>query len=263
MLSVFFRKFGLTNNEQAIYLFLLGHGYSMTSMIGKRLNIKRVTAYAALESLERKNLVTSFKKNNINYFEAVSSEKILHLCAEKITNDMMLKKEAEAILPALKKLEQTQMMPILEVKGKIKYYQGIEAVKDLIDETIEENSREQLCFGLNQYHINNPDDYWRQYTKKRVSAGMHVKSIQPDTKAALRYQGRDKDELRITRLVPQKKFPANCELNVIGDMIALFTVHNHEPTGTKIYNKEMAQVLHSLFALAWERAEEYDKKSSN
>lgn len=231
----------------------------MASMIGKRLNIKRVTAYASLESLEKKNLVTPFKKNNVTYFEAVPPLKLVQLCKEKVQQDILLQKEAEGILNELQKLEEKQTMPIIEVKGKIKYYQGIEAVKGLINETLEEGSKEQLCFGLNEYHTDQKADDWGKYTKKRVGVGMHVKSIQPDTKAAQEYKKRDKDELRDTYLVPHKKFPANCELNIIGDMIALFTVHNDEPTGTKIYNKDMAQVLRSLFELAWERAEGYDK----
>jgi hypothetical protein len=150
----------------------------------------------------------------------------------------------------------------MEVKGKIKYYQGIEAVKELIYETLEEPTKEQLCFGLNEYHITNPTTDWKKYTKKRVAAGMKVRSIQPDTENAKNYKLRDKGELRITHLVPHKKFPAHCELNIIGDMIALFTAQDNEPAGAKIYNKTMAQVLSSLFELAWERAMEYDQRIS-
>lgn len=254
----FFHKFGLTNNEQAIYLFLLSHGYCMASMLGKRLTIKRVTIYATLESLARKNLVTSFKKNNVAYFEAVSPEALVKMCSEKVHADLSLQKEAENILPALKKLQAAQTMPIIDVRGKIKYYQGIDGIKKLIDETLEEESHEQLCFGINGYHMSNVGGAWRLYTKKRVARGIFVKSIQPDSAEAKKYKLRDQHELRTTQLVPHKKFPTNCELNIIGDMIALFTVHNNEPTGTKIYNKEMARVLRSLFELAWERAKAYD-----
>ncbi len=259
MATPFFQKFGLTNNEQSLYLFLLSHGYSMASMLGKRLSIKRVTVYASLESLGRKNLVTSFKKNNVTYFEAVSPEAIIKICSQKVNADVLLKQEAEAILPELKKLAAEQTMPVIDVRGKVKYYQGIAGIKKLIDETLDEGTQEQLCFGINGYHMSNVDGAWRLYTKKRVAHGIFVKSIQPDTAEAKKYKLRDKNELRTTQLVPHKKFPANCELNIIGDMIALFTVHNNEPTGTKIYNKEMARVLRSLFLLAWERAETYDR----
>ena len=52
MLEEFFQKLGLTNNEQTVYIFLLKHGYCIASVLAKRLNIKRVTAYAILGSLK-------------------------------------------------------------------------------------------------------------------------------------------------------------------------------------------------------------------
>ncbi|MBT6068894.1 hypothetical protein HOG48_04015 [Candidatus Peregrinibacteria bacterium] len=258
MISSFLTKFGLTNNEKSIYLFLLSHGESIASIIGKRLNIKRVTAYASLDSLSKKKLVNSFQKDGVTYFEAMSPEEILHVCKEKSSEALNLEEQAKNILPALKKLESSKAEPVLEIRGKIKYYQGLESVKKLILETLEESDKEQLCFGLNKYHTEHLSDEWGIYTKKRASIGMNVRSIQPDTKAAKEYKKRDKNELRETRLVPKNKFPANCELNVIGDMIAIFTSHGDTPTGAKIYNKDMSQVLRSLFELAWEKADRYD-----
>lgn len=260
MINTFFSKFGLTKNEQEIYLYLLGSGTSIASMIAKRLGIKRVTTYAALETLHKKQLVTSFQRNNVTYFEAVSPEEIVNICKRKIAEDMDLENQAKTALKELKTLESRQSTPVLEVKGKIKYYQGLEAVRGLIDETLDEGKVEQLCFGLNKYHTEHLWDDWKNYTKKRAKVGMSVRSIQPDIKAAKEYKNRDKDELRETLLIPNKKFPAACELNVIGDMIAIFTSHGKEPTGMKLYNKDMAQVLKSLFELAWEKAKEYDKK---
>ena len=61
MLEEFFQKLGLTNNEQTVYIFLLKHGYCIASVLAKRLNIKRVTAYAILGSLEN-GLVATFRK---------------------------------------------------------------------------------------------------------------------------------------------------------------------------------------------------------
>lgn len=260
MISTFFTKLGLTKNEQDIYLYLLENGNSIASMIAKRLGIKRVTVYAALETLTKKNLVNSFQKNNVFYFEAVSPDEIVNICNRQVEKDLELKKQAEAAMAELKKLENKQVQSVFEIKGKVKYYQGLDAVKKLINETLEEGQKEQLCFGLNKYHTEHLWDDWKAYTKKRASIGMNVRSIQPDIKPAKEYKKRDNNELRVTRLIPNKKFPADCELNIIGDMIAIFSSHGEEPTGMKLYNKDIARTLKSLFELGWEKAEEYDKK---
>lgn len=262
MFDAFFDQLGLTGNEKNIYLHLLETGPSIASLVGKRLGIKRVTVYASLQALIKKGMIISFQKNNVTYFQSASPEDLVRLCEDRVEQDLKLKEDAEHLLSALNKIHDRQAKPILEVKDKMKYYQGLEAVKKLIDETLEEGKLEQLCFGLNKYHEENLGDEWRRYTQKRIVAGMNVRSIQPNTSAAKAYKERDLKELRITQLIPHEKFPAHSELNVIGDMVALFTSHGKEPTGMKFYNKEMAQVLRSLFELAWEKAQEYDKKLS-
>jgi sugar-specific transcriptional regulator TrmB len=259
MLDIFLDNFGLTHNEQKIYLFLLGHGEAIASLIAKRLNIKRVTVYASLETLKKKELVHILEKNNVTYFEAVDPEAIVRICQEEVNQKTSLRRQAERFLPYLQKIQSEQVTPVFEVAGHIKYYQGIEAVKRLIDETLDEGPTEQLCFGLNQYHISHLWDDWSDYTKRRTAVGMNVRSIQPDSQPARAYRQRDSQELRHTLLVPSKRFPAQCELNVIGDMIALFSSHGDQPTGMKLYNAQMAELLRSLFNLAWERAEGYDR----
>lgn len=262
MLNDFLSRIGLTENEKKIYLHLLKTGSSIASMIGKRLTIKRVTVYASLQTLIKKELITSFQKNNVTYFQTASPEDIVRFCEIRINRDLELKNEAERLLVHLKTIQASQAKPILEIKDKLKYYQGLEAVKRLINETLDEGKKEQLCFGLNKYHTENFWDEWVDYTQRRTKVGMNVRSVQPDIFPAKAYKKRDKNELRVTRLIPHTKFPAHSELNVIGDMVALFTSHGKEPTGMKFYSKDMAQVLRSLFELAWEKAEEYDEKLS-
>ncbi len=258
----FFNQAGLTKNEHDIYLFLLEHGHTIASMVGKRLNINRVTAYASLRSLKKKGFVNSFLKNNVTYFEAATPEDIVALCHKQVVTQLAIQQEAEELLPALREIQSKKQKPVLEVKGEMKYYQGLEAVKGLIDETLQEGGKEQLCFGLNQFHIRHLKDEWKSYTKKRIAVGMHVRSIQPDISAAKEYKERDKDELRTTALVPYKSFPADCELNIIGDMIALFVTHGDKPAGMKIYHKDMARVLRSLFELACIGAKTFEKDST-
>lgn len=260
MIDAFFQKFGLTPNEKNIYLFLLGHGHCIASVIAKRLSIKRVTVYATLASLEKRALISTFNKNKITYFESVPPQRLVQICHGEVIKSMELQHEAKSVVPALEKMLKKQVMPVVDIKGRIKYYEGIEAVKNLIDETLNEGAKEQLCFGLNDYHLEHMADEWKEYTKKRISVGMKVRSIQPDTIPARDYKKRDLVELRTTKLVPHATYSTHCELNIIGDMIALFAVYGEKPSGMKIYHKEMAQALRNLFELAWERAEMYDEK---
>jgi sugar-specific transcriptional regulator TrmB len=260
MIESFLQSLGLTDSETRVYLYLLTHGESIASIIAKRLGIKRASVYQVLESLEAKGLIVEFNKNNVAHFDSVDPEDLVGLCEQRVYEMQRLKQKAEVLKGELKQLREKGKMPTLEIRGKIKYYQGLEAVTQLIDETLKEKNKEQLCFGLNTYHTELAGDDWGDYTKKRVEEGMFVKSIQPDTDAALSYKARDKNELRETRLVPHEKFPGKCEINIIGNMIAMFTTSGREPMGMKMHNKDLAEALRSLFHLAWERSDFYDKK---
>lgn len=259
IIETFLRNLGLNENEVKVYLYLLTHGESIASVIAKRLEMKRVTVYSTLESLEKKSIIQSFIKNNVAHFDAIEPDDIVELCEQKVNEMQRLRQKADTLKDEFRKLREKGRMPKLEIRGKIKYYEGLEAVTDLIGETLDVKEKEQLCFGLNSYHTELAGDDWGRYTEKRVQKGMRVRSIQPDTEAAIEYKSRDAKELRDTRLVPHGNFPGNCEINLIGDMIAMFTTREKSAMGMKMYSPDMAQALRSLFNLAWERAEFYDK----
>lgn len=260
IIQQFLKNLGLSENEVKVYLYLLAHGESIVSIITKRLAMKRPTVYQTLESLEDKELVHGFIKNKVAHFDAVEPEDIVLLCEQRVHQMKRIQENASDLQVEFKKLREQGKMPKLEIRGKIKYYEGLDAVTDLINETLEEKEKEQLCFGLNTFHTELNGMDWKLYTQKRVQHGMKVRSIQPDTAEAIAYKGRDKNELRVTRLVPKEKFPGTSEINLIGDMIAMFTAEGKVPMGMKLYNKHLAEALRSLFKLAWEKAGEYDEK---
>jgi sugar-specific transcriptional regulator TrmB len=261
VIETFLRSIGLTEHEVSVYMYLLSHGESIVSVVAKRVGMKRPTVYQALEGLERKKIVTSVRKNGIAHFTAEDPETLALLCASKVRKAQDDLTKARSLQSELQSLRANAGTVPMEHHGNILYYEGLAAVTDLIDETLGENLDEKLCycFGLNTYHTELAGNDWQRYTKKRVKQKMFVQSIQPDTKAAIAYQKRDKKELRETRLVPKNLFPSDCEINVIGDMIAMFSTSGRVPMGLKLTNKKMAVALRSLFLLAWEQAGKYGR----
>lgn len=225
-------------------------------MISKKVNMNRSTTYSTIESLIAKGVVVDFEKNNVKFFKAIEPEDFIDLCERRERQMKNLKKQASTVIHDLMHLKSQQVMPVFELEGKIKYYEGIEAVTGLIEETLAIPVKEQLCFGLNEYHTQMHPQDWSDYTRKRVEKKIFVRSIQPDTPAAKEYKSRDKKEYRETRLVPHEKYPSRCELNIMGDTVALFTTAGKSPAGMKMKNKYMAESLRSLFEAAWDKSEE-------
>jgi len=243
MIQTFFDSLWFSEKEVSIYMYLTSHGAQGASVIAKKMDIKRASIYPILKSMVDKGLVVDYEKNNITYFKGIEPEDIALLCEKKERELKKLKKNSEKIQQDLEKLKDWRKQEHFDLAGKISYYEWIEAVWNLIEETLDEPSKEQLCFGLNEYHTKIHSDDWWEYTQDRVDKGIHVRSIQPDIPAAIEYASRDSKELRETKLIPNSIFPAHCEINVMGDMIALFTTKWEKPSGMKMYNKHMAETL--------------------
>ena len=247
-----FSRLGCSDTQSKLYLMLLENGPSIASMLAKRTRIKRVTVYGALEGLMEKGLVETYQRNKVHYFQAVDPEVIAEKCDQLFQVERSFHKRAQEVVKELKKLQQSCHPHIMDLKGIVQYYEGDEAVKTLIQETLQFPEKMQYCIGLSGYHVLQMEGDWKRYIHSRLKTGMKVKSLQLDSEEAREYQSRDKSELRETRLIQHKKFPQEGELNIIGDKIILYTSEAGEATGVKIRNKKIANILKQLFEIAWD-----------
>lgn len=259
MLQLFFQSLWLNKKETNIYNFLLAYGPQIASTIARKNNIKRSSIYALLKTLIEKKIIKEFKKNNVTYFRAISVDELVNLFEKKHKETQKITNNLSQIVSTLEKI-QLQASWEYSLEWNITYYQWAQSVNKLIEETLNEPSKVQLCFWLNDFHASIDTKNWKHYTNKRVQNGIFVKSIQPNTPEAIAYAKRDNNELRKTKLVSKSKYPSVCELNIMWDMIALFTAKWNTPSWMKIYNPYFAKTLTSLFELAWDNLRDWEQK---
>lgn len=249
-----FQRLNCSDTQAKVYHLLLELGPSIASMLAKRANIKRVTVYGALEGLVLKGIVETYKKNNVSYYQACDPEVIVNLLDLQFEEEKRFISRARKTIQQMKKKREKTTKKIIEVKNVLRYYEGQEAVKSLIQENLSLPQKMQYCIGLSGYHALQIGGEWNSYIRHRVKKGMKVLSIQANTKEGRGYQKRDSKELRETRLVPKEKCPEHGELNIIGDHIILYTSSEKETLGVKIVNKKIAHILKKLFELAWDHS---------
>lgn len=254
-----FQRLNCSETQSKLYLLLLELGPSIASMLAKRGRIKRVTVYGALEGLVQKGLIETFKKNNVSYYQASNPEVIGNLLDLQYEEEKLFNDRAHKTIRELKKRREKTAAQIIEVKNVLRYYEGQDAVKTLIQDNLNLPHKVQYCIGMSGYHTLQIGGEWNSYIRSRVKKGMKVLSIQADTKEGRTYKKRDSKELRETHLVPLNKVPEHGELNIIGDHIILYTSEEKETLGVKIVNKKIAQILKKLFELAWEQSESLEK----
>jgi len=120
----FLHNLGLNTNEIKVYLYLLSHGESIASIIAKRTELKRPAVYATLESLEQKDMIISFVKNDVNHFDAIEPEDIVEVCENKVNEMSRLAKKASSLKHEFKKIREKKKTPVImqkwqEMTGKV------------------------------------------------------------------------------------------------------------------------------------------------
>lgn len=163
MIKDFFQILGFNEKETSIYLYLTSHWSQIASTIAKKTDTKRASIYSILKWMLEKWLIIDYTKNKLTYFKAIEPEDIDMLCDRKERELKKVKKDSKQIQWFLNNLKEKQVTDQFDLEWKVTYYEWIEAVSNLIEETLEEPVKEQLCFWLNEYHTKVHTDDWSSY----------------------------------------------------------------------------------------------------
>ena len=209
--------------------------------ISKEAQIPRTSAYTALEKLKSKGFVTSFKKNNVQFFTPENPNVLLEELDKK-------KQLISKIIPDLSDLIDTaKIMPEIKLFKDKKGY--ILARKSML-ETFKKEKIKQIIA------ISSPEDFevfpkfFPEWVEKRKGMGVSVKMLlRHDAKAHKNFQSNEKD-LRIVKYLPID-FQFRGTINIYGNKIALFSLENKELTSIIIESKTLANMLNLFFNFTW------------
>ncbi len=141
-------QLGLSENEAKIYITLLSGGGMTASNASKRAQIKRPTAYLALENLKKAGLISENLDKKTKIFKAEPPEKLNKLTKKMRRKIIAAELKLEELLPQLKSLEKK----ILETP-KISFYEGLAGLKSMLDDIM--LTREPwYMFGSTQNIVN-------------------------------------------------------------------------------------------------------------
>ncbi|MBU1180446.1 hypothetical protein KJ885_05890 [Patescibacteria group bacterium] len=232
-------QFGLSQKDSAVYLSSLELGTASATRIARKAGIKRTTSYDILEELMERGLIGQTQKGKKRLFYAGEPEELLKLLDRK-------KEQLMEAMPILKSIYNTA-----GAKPKIRYYEGIEGLKEVYRDTLSYYGElsafitENVITKLGQTFVN-------EYKAKRKRAKISVRVIGPDTPEIIEYKKLDKKDLQQTRLVSQEKFPFSIEMNIYGNKLAFMSFK--EEMGVIIESNEIAKNMKLLFELAWKGA---------
>lgn len=242
-------QFGLDSKEATAYLSILELGGASIGKIAKKSGLKRTTLYDVLDSLKQQALVSSSRRGTKTLYYAENPRVIGEKLDEK-------KRALESMLPELLAIANA-----IDKKPKVRYYEGLEGIKDVYRDTLKFHEQELLAWVAKEAVDAFDEEFLNKYyLAKRIEKKIWVRAIAPDLPYMLRYQGLDRASLRTTKLIDAKKFPLDVEINLYGkSRIGIMSFE--EELGLIIESEKIYRTLKSIFESQWEMLQE-DKRNS-
>jgi len=157
------RKYGFSEKEIEIYLACLKLGDSTANRLSEITGIRRSTIYEVIESLKKRGIITSFRKNNKYYFSSIKPNSLINLLREK-------ERLIREILPSLNRLVQSSYE-----KPRVELFEGITAIKSIVLEMLGYN--EILSYGASQKGGTIFDTFIENFARKRVEKKIILRGV--------------------------------------------------------------------------------------
>jgi len=249
---------GLSNKEARVYLANLMLGPAGVQQIADVSGIKRVTTYVILESLVGLGLVSQTTHAKKTLFNAEAPANLQRLLEKREQSLRDQQQQLEELLPQLKDLK-----TLATDAPSVKFYDGPEGVKTNNKAFFEKAERDKVdCV----YGISNLDLLYKYFpyiedqgaNPARVSTGIPSKFLYTSSKGPI-MKSTDKLKNRHSRFVPSDKYGLECDISIAGNNTSLLALSDSKAIGVTIDSEQIARGLKSLFDLAWEAAEPYNR----
>lgn len=243
-------KFGLEDEEVSIYLASLEIGPQPASIIAKRAGLKRGQTYNKLAILIHKGIMQEYIEKKIRLFTCFHPGNLISILEhnqQKIENQ---KKKLVEIVPLLMEIQN----PMIN-QPKIKYFQGIEGVKEIYEDTIR-TKNPIYAFGDFKYIFKEESfrdwicDYAKRRSKKKVN---YVGII---NKSTLSDEAFKKKIARKRQMKMLENVDLSVEINIYGDKVAIISTY-HDMVGLIIEDSYIAATFRNLHKAMWELLPNY------
>lgn len=241
MLVKTLEQFGFNQRQAKIYLACLELGEAPASSIARFCNENRLTSYSILKELLKKWFIFEISKNNINYYTAVSPEKIFKDYQDKLS---ILEKKLPELMTIMNKFDN---------RPKLLFYEGVEGVKSVYDEILK--TKEPLYAFLSDDNIA-PElkEYLNEtFIAKRKKKKIHASVIVRETPANKQYLSKTKkNKLTEIRIIHDDLLWLEWELVLFWEnKIACALYSPDELSWFLIESKQLYSSLKSIFMFIW------------
>jgi len=243
---------GLDGHEAAVYQALLELGPSTVTQIAKKAGITRTFGYPILEKLNIQGLVakSSGQGKKIHYVAEHPRRLVQYLENRKKQWERRVK-EAEAVLPDLVSIYK------LAEKPTIRFQEGINGAKSIYMEGLESKEKILSIADIEGYDTPEFKKFGQEYNRQRSLNKIHEQLLLLDTPKGRQWMKDYRGSFKYTefRWIKPEQLPGildfNGEINVFENKVLMMMLKKPHYMGVIIESKTLADILKSLFRLAW------------
>ena len=256
MLEEQLEKFGLSEKEAKAYITLLVLGESSATEIAEKSGVNRSSAYVVLEALQKKGLVSSSQAEKIQKFKAAPPEKLEQIAEEKLKQHQEIHDTVKKILPNLKGVHKDQ-----EFRPRVRIFEGKEGLKEAFEETLHTKEKTMRVASSLTRLSKKLGLFIPNYIQRRIKAGIKMYGIHPNDKLGRFLMTIGSGEFDKPLLIPKDKYHFEADLAIFDDRVAFMTSEGRG-YAVSVESEKMAQIMKTVFDLAYERAEQIVSKNS-
>jgi sugar-specific transcriptional regulator TrmB len=244
-------RLGLSDNEVGVYLAIIGLGKGTASKIARRAGILRTTAYAVLDGLINKGLVSLSAKEPKEEYAAEAPEELEKYLEKRVRESQGLLEKSKSLIPQLRTVYEKAARP------KVMFYEGVEGLEHVYEDTLTAKEPIRAYANVDEMHKALPR-YFPKYYQRRTVRNIPIRAIFPANEAGFEREHKDFSEARESALVPPGKFYFSPEINIYNNKIMIASWK--EKLGIIIESAEIADAMKKIFELAWAEAKRLDKE---
>lgn len=238
------QKLGMTGKEIKLYLKLLEFGGAGANTLAKSIGENRTSTYSLLTAMQKKGLISFFKKGSVKYFSATSPKVLV----DRFCDDAS---QLKGLLPQL-----LAITNIYAQKPKITFYEGVEGIKQIAEILLEvPGSVRESFMGIDEktIHPEIKKYYEEDFVNRRIEKKILYRGIVTgDLPMGTRHVKSMSGQLRELKYIDPKILPLKIHIDIFPhNKVAIYSYNKEEMMGVIIEHESFYLSMRTVFKLAW------------
>lgn len=238
------QRFGIEGAEARFYLAALEMGQAPVGQIARRAGVSRTNGYDLLARLARRGLLSQVARGTRKRQVVVAEDpgRLGRMLDEQ-------QRALAALLPELRTLHSRS-----PVRPRVRFYEGIEGIKTVLNDTLTCRSRQLLgILSMGDLFQAPGRRFMEDYVRRRIRAGVALKVLRSRAKDVGNiWPTRDADLRELRYTPPPLAFTMT---TYIYDETVSIISSRRENFGMTIESQELAELQRNLFMVLWQASD--------